>query len=638
MLIDLSCPVENRGISVRINSQTQENYLLLKLLNISEKTISSLEFNVKAFDENGTEIATLPVELTELTAQPKEFFAENKAISISDIPDAKNFIVEITRATFDDGEIYEPSEENTVDYDDSEASLQDALLIRELIPDAVCFSSEHEDYWRCTCGRPNFKDAENCVRCGREKETILNGYSSKSALEKTFALIEEEKAQLALEEELKKAEKKKKTIKKLITTAIVLVSVAVLFVIGFFARSGIVNILASNAAKDGDFLKAYDLYKKVNSSKIGEVTDKVIGNTPSNLMFGAGFLAEDDENLYYITRNAYSEPANLIKENKKTGEKTILTDAAYNCLNVVGDYIYFINNEGLPCRMTKDAKTTETLMENQVYYMCVLGSDMYYLKTDYDNPKGYTEEELEILASQGQIATHTRIYKLDVNTKEDILVSDEDVYMFSIYGNKIYFVTPTQTEDPWAMANLKSMNFDGSNVQSVVESPVNSFFVKDGMLYYISCFDESTKGSDVSDMSSFDYSVVSLDLSNGTKKTISEKTDLILDMNISNNSLIMLTYNRDEFFAYYSSGEESDQEPVIPISELKVFDFNSGKITTLVKEDAISLNICGNDIFVVLANGNIAKYSSENSSFKAIGEDGATIDDSIMVPADIVVE
>ena len=638
MLIDLSCPVENRGVSVRTNSQTQENYLLLKLLNISEKTISSLEFNLKAFDGNGTEIATLPVEFTELSAQSKEFFAENKAISIADIPDAKNFIVEITRATFEDGETYEPSEENTVDYDDSEASLQDALLIRELIPDAVCFSSEHEDYWRCTCGRPNFKDAENCVRCGREKEAILNGYSSKSALEKTFALIEEEKAQLALEEEQKRAEKKKKTIKKLITAAIVLVSLAVLFVIGFFARIGIVNILASNAAKDGDFLKAYELYKKVNSSKIGEVTDKVIGNTPSNLMFGTGFLAEDNENLYYITRNAYSEPANLIKENKKTGEKTILTDAAYNCLNVVGDYIYFINNESLPCRMTKDAKTTETLMENQVYYMCVLGSDMYYLKTDYDNPKGYTEEELEILASQGQIATHTRIYKLDVNTKEETKVSDEDVYMFSIYSNKIYFVTPTQTEDPWAMANLKSMNFDGSDVASVVDSPVNSFFVKDGTLYYISCFDESTKGSDVSDMSSFNYSVVSLDLNTGTKKTISEKTDLVLDMNISNDSLIMLTYNRDEFFAYYSSSEETAEEPVIPVTELKAFDFNSGKTTTLAKEDAVSLNVCGDDIFVVLTNGNIAKYSTENSSFKAISEDGATSDDSVFIPADIVVE
>ena len=62
-------------------------------------------------------------------------------------------------------------------------------------------------------------------------------------------------------------------------------------------------------------------------------------------MFAMGFLAEDTENLYYITRDTYSQPVNLIKENKSTKEKTILTDAAYSSLNVVGDYIYFLNNE-----------------------------------------------------------------------------------------------------------------------------------------------------------------------------------------------------------------------------------------------------------------------------------------------------
>lgn len=629
MLIDLSCPVENRGISVRTNSETGENYLLLKLLNISEKTIMSLSFDVVAFDENGNETATLPVELTDLNAAAKEFFAENKAISIADIPNAKNFIVNIKSATFEDGEIYEPSEENTVDYDDSEASLQDALSLRELIPDAVCFSSEHENYWRCTCGRPNFKDAENCVRCGREKETILNGYSSKSALEKTFTAIEEQKAQLALEEEMKKTAKKKKTIKNIITAGVVVVGLIVLFVIGYFARIGIVNLTARNAAKNGDYLKSYELYKKVNSSKIGEVTDKVIGNSPSNLMFGMGYLAEDSENLYYITRNEYTEPANLIKENKTTGEKKILTDAAYACINVTGDYIYFINNEGLACKMTKDGKTTETLLETQVYYICVVGSDMYYLKTDYDNPKGYTEEELEILASQGQIATYTRIYKLDVNTKKDTLVSDEDVYMFSVYGDRIYFVTPTNTEDAWAMANLKSMNLKGKDVQLLVDSPVNSFFVKEDILYYISCFDESKKGSTVTDMSSFDYSVKSLNLKTGTKRTVSEKADLILDMNISGDSVITVCYDHDKFFEFYENSAQITEDMAPPTAYLKSYNIKTGDIRLILDEDATSINICGDTVFAVLADGRLARYSIKDSVFRVVNEDGLTADDLV---------
>ena len=629
MLIDLSCPVENRGISVRTNSETGENYLLLKLFNISEKTITSLSFDVVAFDENGNETATLPIELSELNAAPKEFFAENKAISIADVPNAKNFIVNIKHASFEDGDVYEPSEENAVEFDDSEASLQDALLLRELIPDAVCFSSEHETYWRCTCGRPNFKYAQNCVRCGREKETILSGYSSKSALEKTLETVEKEKAQLALEEDLKQAAKKKKTIKNIITAGIVVLGLLVLFVIGYFARIGIVNLLAQNAAKNGDYLKSYELYKKVNSLKIGEVTDEVMGNTPSNLMFGMGYSAQDSENLYYITRDAYSTPANLIKENKETHEKEILTDAAYSCLNVVGDHIYFINNDGLACRMTKDGKTTETLLETQVYYICVIGSDMYYLKTDYDNPKGYTQEELEILASQGQIDTFTRIYKLDVNTKEYALVSDEDVYMFSIYGDRIYFVTPTNTEDTWAMANLKSMNLKGEDIQPLVDLPVNSFFVKDDILYYISCFDENKKGSAVTDMSSFDYSVKSLDLKTGAKKDISEDTDLVLDMNISNDSIITVCYDQNEFFAYYENSAQTIEEITAPTAYLKSYDIKTGKTSLILDDDATSINVCGDTVFIVLADGRLAKCSIGDSVLKVMNEDGSTIDDSV---------
>jgi len=627
MLIDLSCPVENRGISVRTNSETQENYLLLKLFNLSEKTITSLNICVKAFDENGNEIASLPVELTELSAAPKSFFAENKAISIVDVPDAKNFIVEVTKATFEDEEIYEPSEENTVSYDDSEASLQDALMLRELVPDAVCFSSENENYWRCTCGRPNFIDSSNCVRCGREKDAVLANFSSKTALNNALLAAEEERKLKEAEEEAARIAKKKKKIKNLITAGIVLAALFVLFVIGYFTRVGIVNILAGNAAKNGDYLRAYELYSKVNSSKISEITDKVIGNTPSNLMFGAGFLAEDDDNLYYITRNTYSQPANLVKESKSTGETTILTDAAYSCLNVVGDHIYFINNENYPCRMTKDRKTTETLAETQIYYMCIVGNDMYYIKSDYDNPKGLTDEECEILASQGQIETFTRIYKLNLNTKKDTLISEESVYMFSIYGDRIFYLTPTETEDIWAMANLKSMNLKGENIETIVDSPVNSFFVKDDVLYYISCFDENSKGAEITDMSSYDYSIIALNLNSGDKKVISEKSDIILDMNISGDSIVMICYNRDEFFNYYSG--QATENAVVPVTELKSYDIKTGKITSLAKEDAISLNVCNDTVFSILANGQFARYSPDTSSFKAINEDGLMVDDFV---------
>ena len=345
-----------------------------------------------------------------------------------------------------------------------------------------------------------------------------------------------------------------------------------------------------------------------------------MGNTPSNLMFGMGFLAEDTENLYYITRDTYSQPVNLIKENKSTKEKTILTDAAYSSLNVVGDYIYFLNNENLPCRMTKDGKTTETLLEGKVLYMCVVGNDMYYIKTDYDNPKGFTEEECEILAAQGQLETFTRIHKLNTTTKEDVLVSSESVYMFSIYGDKIYYLTPSQTEDTWAMANLKDMSLKCEDIETIIDVPVNSFFINDNVLYYISCFDESKKGSEISDMSSFDYSIIALDLNTGEKKAVSDKSELIMDMNISGDSIVIVSYNREEFFGYYSS--QATEDAVVPTAELKLYNIKTGEIKPLAKNDTVSINICGNEIFSILTEGGVGRLTTNSSFVEIVNEDG----------------
>ena len=141
MLFDLLCPVDVCGTVVKTNSETNVPYLLLKLFNKSNKIIDALKLNVKVYDATGAELASLPVEFTERAANPKEYFAENKAISLEELTDAQNFVVEILAATYEDGELYEYSEENLVDCDTTEASLADALKLRETFSDAVCFAA-----------------------------------------------------------------------------------------------------------------------------------------------------------------------------------------------------------------------------------------------------------------------------------------------------------------------------------------------------------------------------------------------------------------------------------------------------------------------------------------------------------------
>ena len=48
MRIDLSCPVENRGVTVKTNSTTNEPYALFRLFNLSEKVVDSVKFVARA--------------------------------------------------------------------------------------------------------------------------------------------------------------------------------------------------------------------------------------------------------------------------------------------------------------------------------------------------------------------------------------------------------------------------------------------------------------------------------------------------------------------------------------------------------------------------------------------------------------
>ena len=53
MQIDLLCPVENQGVTVKTNSKTGEPYALLKLFNLSRRMIDSVSFIVRVYDANG---------------------------------------------------------------------------------------------------------------------------------------------------------------------------------------------------------------------------------------------------------------------------------------------------------------------------------------------------------------------------------------------------------------------------------------------------------------------------------------------------------------------------------------------------------------------------------------------------------
>ncbi len=626
MRIDLSCPVENRGSIVKTNSETGEQYLLLKLLNISEKTITSVNFNVKAYDENGAELATIPVEFTELEAEPKTLFAENKAISLAETPDAKNFVIEVTHATFVDEEPYIPSEENTVDVDSKEAPVDDVIALRELAPGAVCFAEENDDHWKCVCGRPNFIDSENCVRCGREKDETLSKFSSKEALENTVAEIKEAEEQAAKEAEATAAAeleaKKAKQKKTLIISGIVVAGLIVLAALGFFGRILYYNIAANQALKAGDYTKAYDYYLKSGSSKINEVADLARGNTPSNLMFQGGICTEDSENFYYLALNDETYHFNLIKENKKTKDKEILTDSAVGSLCAVGDYIYFMDAEtsGVK-RITKDGKKIDNILDTAVKHIDVVGNTLYYIQLDYDNPNNLTLEQCQALAAQGQMKSFDRIHKMDINTKKDTLLTETGVQTCAIYGDRIYYLT--SGESVWDSGHLWSMDLNGKKAEAVISSPVATFMIKDNFLYYVPLYNESLKGSEITSVEGLDYRLIQVDLS--TNETTEMNTEFMtLYLNQTDDAILSVVVNRAQYIDYYNSmftGEGDAEEPSYSIISTNL---ENGSYKYLVTGDVQIFNVSGDEIICYLASNGLCRMKTDGSDFEPIYADGTS--------------
>lgn len=616
MQIDLSCPVENQGTIVKTNSETNEPYLLLKLFNVSEKTVASINFHVLSYDSNGADLGTVPVELENLNAQPKAYFAESKAISLTGMEAAKHFAVAVDKVVFDDGTVYEPSENHTVEADDSEASIDDAMLLRQFVPEAVCFASEHAAYWRCVCGRINFVDSENCVRCDRKKSDVLANFGSRDALRETIAKAQEDAERQKLEEEERlKAQKelqKAKVKKASLIALIALLAAAVVAVAGFFVYRAALNSSADKALQNGDYLKAYENYQKTGNAKIAEVINQVQGNTPANLMFQSGLIASDEENTYYLALDNATYNFHLIKENKISKEKTTLTDAAGGSLNVTADWIYFVDvNNGYVKRISKDGQTIESVLDSGVSFLSVIGNTMHYIKVDYDNPNNLSEEQCETLSSQGQMETFRHLYKMNLDTKKSQLISEESIGACSIYGDRIYYLT--DSEDEWQAYNLCSMDLNGKDTQVVVDVPVASFLINGDDLYYVRMYNDASKGNQISSGADLDYTIIRKNLKNGEIAEIGSQY-MVTYLNANSDKLFFIGLNREEYLKTLT--EEAADAQVSPA--LYMMDFATGDIKQLVAGEVQIFNVCNDDVIIYISSQGMCRVKADGTGFEQL--------------------
>ncbi len=481
MQMDLRCPVENQGVTVKTNSQTGEPYALFKLFNLSDRVISGLSFDVHAYDAYGGKLGEIRVDLQELAAQPKTYFAETKAVSLKDYAEAKHITADFLEVAFEDGDIYHKSGE-VVDVEIVEPDYDEKIrLISAAGDDAECYAKDAGPYWVCVCGRPNLDGVSECVRCGRNKNEVFAKYSSRDAL--TKAIEEKEEAErLAAEqreEERKLAiAKRNQKIKKVsLITAGVVVALVILFFLVNLAYSGVMTLMGNRAQKSGDYMKAYSRYAAVgNDKKLAEVSENLRGNTMSNLM-QTGFLTTDSENIYYIDFS-YA----IHKESKETGESVRLGDAEGVFVNVSDGWVYYVDAKlgNRICRIKTDGSATETIYEDQdglFYYLSVVGNELYYVAQEMRDD--LTPEMQEELAQQPNANPYQiRLYRLTLGEKTPERISEEEIAMYTTYKDRIYFLNQQEQA-------IYSMNRKGQDLKKVVSGPVYNFSVYNDAIYYV---------------------------------------------------------------------------------------------------------------------------------------------------------
>lgn len=538
MRIDLSCPVENRGVTVKTNSATGEPYALFRLFNLSDKTVDGVKFVARAYDAYGKELGAIPVELSELDGQPKSPFAVNKGVSLADFAEAKHVTADICEVLFSDGESYTVSEEQMTEVNYIQPDYDEVTRLKSAAGnDAVCYAQDPGAYWLCVCGRANRQDDVLCVRCGREKQTCLSKYSSHDSIskaleEKRQAAEAAEQERLAEEARLKEM-KKQKMLKRLAIAACSLVCVAVLALLGFLSYRLIVTKIADGKAAKGEYVEAYDLYRSVGSSHIGNASEQAKGNSFSNLI-QSGILTADNDWIYYINNSLH------IMKQSKTGEESMqLGEEQAVSLCVSGDWLYYLNpSDGSLNRVKTDGSLTESVMEEQVAFYMTIGSDLYYLANDTEASDAQTAENSYAMA----------LYCKNMKSGKVKKIASKQFYSLDFYKGKIYYI------DGGNENKLSVMDINGKNARVVIDQPIYSFAIVNDVIYY-----SNGNMAEGASMPELTMEAVALD-GTGKETLVSDKTVGLICAD--GNHIYFTSYDDENLYDYNTESKQTEIAPI----------------------------------------------------------------------------
>ena len=208
---------------------------------------------------------------------------------------------------------------------------------------------------------------------------------------------------------------------------------------------GMIGLLTACGAKESQIKKAVNVKKESNAN--------VMGNSSENIN-NEGMIAYQD-GWYY-----YSNGKGIYKSKKSGKERKKIINEKGRDINVIGDWIYYMTDDGI--RKIKTDGTEYTFVNSDGYNMIVVGNWIYYDIFDAGNKSGLhriktdgTEEELLVWAYRikGINVDKKYIYYLG---QADSDATEEGIYRVKLNGTGNELIYPMDIDDAYCDIVLKN--------------------------------------------------------------------------------------------------------------------------------------------------------------------------------------
>ena len=269
MKSDLTCPVEITKVKVdREKEDTKESEQIvchIEFFNLSDKVIDSLQMNIICFDSEGTRLGGRLVRAA-ATGESRAHFSGT--FMPEHVDGAVRVEAAVEKVWFKDGVLWRREERNVREYTPNNLPQGRELDRLKAVagPDAAGYAREDDIVWMCVCGRANRTSDDQCLRCERKREEVLEKYSF-AAIDATVGKKERERqkktedalrrsSEVTVKEQTairKKSKKKRRTMK---TIVVLLMLLALLLAL---ARWGVpygADLYAKSLMEQGELMEA----------------------------------------------------------------------------------------------------------------------------------------------------------------------------------------------------------------------------------------------------------------------------------------------------------------------------------------------------------------------------------------------